>query len=171
MHPGQETPSVTAPAPIDLNEGVLSDLPIRWDYGRLFDLIVSGRSVVIHDRSHYMNIYVHYRQKKNALPMGQILTCRKVGETKWIVGMASRDAAKESSYRGDYDTRYGRLKRQAEELQNGNPLRLPTWKEAKYAAHAWRIYTPKAKREHLRSTIHEIDPGKAYLVVIKPKGN
>lgn len=157
-------------APIELQHQLLADLPIKWDYGRLFELIIGGREVVIPDRSHYMNLYVHYRARKSEIEPGRVLTCRKIGEAKWIVGLVDREASRDGNFRAQWDPRYGRLKRYAQELQNGNPLRFNDKKEAKYAAHAWRIYTPKAKRAHLRSVIHEIDVDKAYLVFVKPRG-
>jgi hypothetical protein len=156
-------------APIELQSQLLADLPIKWDYGRLFDLILQGREVVIPDRSHYMNLYVHYRARKSEIDSGRVLTCRKIGDQRWIVGLVDREAARDGNFRAQWDPRYGRLKRYAQELQSGNPLRFDNLREAKYAAHAWRIYTPKAKRGHLRSVIRQVE--QAHLVYVLPRGS
>jgi hypothetical protein len=161
-------------APFELKNQLLVDLPIKWDYGRLFEMILKGREVTIPDRSHYMNLYVHYRARRKEISSTSVLTCRKIGEQKWIVGLVDREAARDGNFRAQWDPRYGRLKRYAQELQGGNLLRFDDEREAKYAAHAWRIYTPKAKRGHLRSVIEKSEKigeagGKAFLVRVKPR--
>jgi hypothetical protein len=170
VEPPKKVVAPEAPLPpIELQNQLLADLPIKWDYGRLFEMIAQGREVVIPDRSHYMNLYVHYRARKSEIDSNRVLTCRKIEDHKWIVGLVDREAARDGNFRAQWDPRYGRLKRYAQELQSGNPLRFDNVREAKYAAHAWRIYTPKAKRANLRSVIRPLE--RAFLVYVVPRGS
>jgi hypothetical protein len=160
--PNPPSPVPAELTPIVYGTTLLRGIPVKQDTRVVIERAYAGHPILISSDKDYVNLYHVYDRRNRRLPVDErrYLVRQQIGPSRWRLFMVRhRDDAPTLELERNYDPKRGRYIRYARQLAAGKQLFLHDKGEAIKARRAWQLYTPKAERLNLRSTIRSI-PGK-----------
>ena len=171
-------PNPPSPVPASLPSIVygttlLRGIPVKQDTRVVIERAYAGHPILISSDKDYVNLYHVYDRRNRRLPVDErrYLVRQQIGPSRWRLFMVRhRDDAPTLELERNYDPKRGRYIRYAAQLAAGEQLVLHDKGEAIKARRAWHLYTPKAERLNLRSSVRSIPSTiPTYMVEIRPR--